>query len=108
ESSHAEDQAQVLELAPLIERTAMPAALQARHRDIAITVEAAPDVRVLADPRHVEQTVSNLLSNAVKYSDNGTAIRVCMGVADGMARVDVVDQRVGISSEQLPRRCARF
>jgi len=108
ESGHAEVQAQLLDLAPLIERTATPAALQARHRDIAITVEAPPGVRVLADPRHVEQTVSNLLSNAVKYSDNGTAIRVCVGVADGMARVDVVDQGVGISSEQLPRLFERF
>jgi signal transduction histidine kinase/CheY-like chemotaxis protein len=108
ESGHAEVQAQVFELAPLIERTAMPAALQARHRDIAITIEPAPGVRVRADPRHVEQTVSNLLSNAVKYSDNGTAIRVCMGVEDGMARVDVIDQGVGISPAQLPRLFERF
>ena len=46
--------------------------------------------------------------NAVKYSDNGTAIRVRMGAEDGMARVDVIDQGVGISPEQMPALFERF
>src|SRR5207237_10064742 len=55
-----------------------------------------------------ERIVSQRSSCAVRYSDNGTAIRVRLGAEDGMARVDVIDQGVGISPEQMPGLFERF
>ena len=48
------------------------------------------------------------MSNAVKYSDNGTTV-VVRARSDGAAvRIDVTDQGVGITAEQMPRLFERF
>ncbi len=108
ESGHLEVRAQDLDLAPLIARTVLPIALNARERGITVTVEGTTDLCVQVDPGHIEQIVSNLLSNAVKYSDDNTAVVVRAYRDDGMARVDVIDHGVGILPEQAPALFGRF
>jgi len=109
ESGHIAVQARPLALAPLAARIATPLALQARERGITLTIRIAEDLLVRADPGHVEQVVSNLLSNAIKYSDDDTSITVhAYPLSDGMARVDVHDQGVGIDAAHMPSLFGRF
>ncbi len=108
ESGHPQLRAQDLDLAPLIARTVLPIALNARERGITVIVDGTTDLCVRVDPGHFEQIVSNLLSNAVKYSDDNTAVVVRAYRNDGMARVDVVDHGVGILPEQAPALFGRF
>ena len=49
------------------------------------------------------QVVSNLVGNAVNYSPEGGEIRVTLAATDGMARVSVSDQGVGIDPEEISR-----
>ena len=108
ESGRVDVRAKETELGPLLEQTALPIALQASGRDISIVIEGDKSVRVWADPGHVEQIATNLLSNAVKYSDNGTVVTVRLSSEEGMGRVDVTDEGVGISPQQLPSLFERF
>lgn len=39
-----------------------------------VAVEAAPDLQVLCDPRHLQQMLENYLSNAIKYADDGPVL----------------------------------
>jgi signal transduction histidine kinase/CheY-like chemotaxis protein len=108
ESGHVEVRAEDVELLPFIARTMLPIALNARDRDIAVTVEGSRNLRVRVDPNHLEHVVSNLLSNAVKYSDDGTTVTARAYAEDGMARVEITDHGVGILPEQLPALFGRF
>jgi|LGOV01.1.fsa_nt_gb PAS domain S-box-containing protein len=55
---------------------------------------------VQADPDKLEQVLENLFSNAVKYSPEGSLIRVCGERIDGHCQITVVDQGIGMTSDQ--------
>ncbi|HEX2922912.1 MAG TPA: GAF domain-containing protein [Chloroflexota bacterium] len=61
-----------------------------------------------ADPMRVEQVLRNLLDNAIKYSPNGGEIRVDAAVENGMLRVSIKDQGVGVPQEDRERVFGRF
>ena len=52
--------------------------------------------------------IANLLSNAIKYSPNGGTITVAADVQDGVVRVSVSDNGIGIPSDQQHRVFAKF
>lgn len=108
ESGHVEVRAQPIDIDLAVQRVVTPVGLQSREREIAITYDGARDLTVLADPGHLEQILANLVSNAIKYSDNQTTVTVRARHEDGMARIDVCDQGVGIGAEQLPHLFQRF
>ena len=60
-------------------------------------------VRVLADPRRLEQVMANLISNAVKFSDHGGTVEIDVGLSDAGARVTVHDTGPGIPPDFQPR-----
>jgi signal transduction histidine kinase len=59
------------------------------------------------DPNRVQIVVRNLLSNAAKYSPAGAQIRVKVS-GNGVARVAVTDQGIGIAEEDQARLFSRF
>jgi signal transduction histidine kinase len=59
------------------------------------------------DPLRLEQVVVNLLSNALKYGD-GKPIEIAVEVQDGLARLRVSDQGIGIAPENQARIFERF
>lgn len=63
---------------------------------------------VNADREKIAQVLHNLISNAVKYSAAGTTISIYTEQLDGMVRVSVRDEGVGIKSEDLPRIFDRY
>jgi signal transduction histidine kinase len=58
---------------------------------------------VHADPDSVETMLSNLVSNGLKYSARGTDITVIVREEAGWVEVDVVDQGIGISKEEMAK-----
>jgi two-component system CheB/CheR fusion protein len=55
-----------------------------------------------ADAVRVEQIVWNLASNALKFTPRGGTVTLALRTEDGMARLDVVDNGMGIARESLP------
>jgi Na+/proline symporter/signal transduction histidine kinase len=56
---------------------------------------------VQADRDRLTQVLINLLSNAVKFVPGGSGrVRVTVGVADGLARVEVADNGPGLTAEE--------
>jgi signal transduction histidine kinase len=78
----------------------------------ALTFEAPAPLRGYWDRSRVDQVVTNLLANAIKYG-RGKPIRVAVGPAvggatDGGARIDIVDEGLGIAPEDHARIFERF
>src|SRR4029077_2184910 len=74
-----------------------------------LTLETPADaVMVFGDADRIVSIISNLLENAIKYSPDGGNIPCIVPVADGQARLRVVDHGVGIATADLPRLFNRF
>jgi len=74
-----------------------------------LTLETPADaVMVFGDADRIVTIISNLLENAIKYSPDGGKVQCIVSVADGQARLQVVDHGVGIASSDLPRLFNRF
>lgn len=65
-----------------------------------------PDIplRVRCDPARLAQVIGNLVSNAIKFSNEGEVIvevhMTHMGNGEGLLRLHVIDQGIGVSKEQ--------
>lgn len=75
----------------------------------AIELDIPEDVvPVEADELRISQVVGNLLSNAIKYSPEGGMVRLRVERNGDDARVEVVDQGLGIPAEDVGHVFERF
>jgi PAS domain S-box-containing protein len=87
-----------VDVGALVEKTLRSMAPFAARFDVKYSLrQAAPGVRVEADPERLAQALSNLLSNAAKFSPAGGTVEaaVARGAA-GWVRVSVADRGAGI------------
>ncbi|HET9052233.1 MAG TPA: ATP-binding protein, partial [Candidatus Dormibacteraeota bacterium] len=76
--------------------------------EVRVDVQVDPQHEVWADPDRFGQVVRALLDNAVKFSPPGSRVVVHSTVREGMVRLDVVDQGVGIPEDAIDRIFDRF
>ncbi len=72
-----------------------------------VTVDAPNAVPGRWDPTHIEQVVTNLVTSAAKFGQ-GKPISVAVEDEGDRARITVVDQGIGIATEDLERIFERF
>ena len=96
----------------LVRETAEMFVPVAESQLVELRVETLPAVEVRADDSAVRHILRNLIDNAIKFSTPSTAVRVSLRIqrTEGKewAVLDVIDQGIGISSEDLPRLFERF
>lgn len=67
---------------------------------LALPADGAP-VYIEGDSTRLEQIIWNLLNNALKFSPSGSEIRLVLSRHDSEAQLDVIDQGVGLTDENL-------
>lgn len=78
-------------------------------KDIQVIVDMPPHIPpVSGDPLRIRQVVVNLVDNAIKYTNNGGRVTVRARQEDTWVQLDVQDDGIGISAEDLPRLTERF
>lgn len=75
--------------------------------DVDLT-EADPDLLVRGDRRQLASALFNLVDNAIKYSLGRGTVRVRATPGNGLVRVEVEDEGVGIPSSHQERIFERF
>jgi signal transduction histidine kinase len=76
------------------------------HRlDVRIEAETLP---VSGDRDRLAQVFANLLENAVKYSPEGGVVEVGARIVDGVVRVHVRDEGIGVANEHQSKIFTRF
>jgi signal transduction histidine kinase/ActR/RegA family two-component response regulator len=97
----------------LIERTCVPAGLEAKAKGVAFEIQIDPLAprRVRGDDARVRQVLLNLVGNAVKFTAQGSvAVRARRAEAGGSDKVllEVIDSGIGVDPERLEQMFQPF
>jgi two-component system, OmpR family, sensor histidine kinase SenX3 len=82
--------------------------IDANARGITIVAGGVEGLKVFGNEEQVRAAVANLVANAVAYSGSDSTVVVSTKCVDGMVELSVVDQGIGIPTEELERIFERF
>ncbi|MFL5945807.1 MAG: sensor histidine kinase [Gaiellaceae bacterium] len=97
-----------VELAGVVRETVQAHEPRASAKRISLTSELACAPSVHADQGRLLQVLDNLLSNALKFTPDGGSVHVSLLCDDGVARLEVSDNGIGIAPEDQQRLFQRF
>lgn len=83
-------------------------AIVARDKGVHFEAHTTSLPPVTGDGDRLAQALMNLIGNAIKYTHSGGRIAVSTRVTDGGVEVNVQDNGIGISADELPRIFERF
>jgi heavy metal sensor kinase len=75
---------------------------------VQVSIKEVDQVTVLGDSDRLKQLLINLVDNAIKYTPDGGEVVMSLSKMDGNAMVEITDNGVGISAEDLPLIFDRF
>ncbi len=108
EAGEARKQLERLDFAELARSTADQMRLLAEEKNIHLDCNGAEHVEVDADPARLKQVVVNLLDNAIKYTPERGKVSISVVKQDSRAVLEVEDNGIGISTDDLPHVFERF
>ncbi|WPZ35566.1 ATP-binding protein [Thalassobaculum sp. OXR-137] len=109
-----------IELKPILEGVKATLDLEARRKDMRVSLDIAPDLPpVFGESDELTQVLQNLMDNAIKYGRSGTVVEVSAqfadkvpaaypGKRDGVLAIRVRDRGEGIDAGHIPRLTERF
>nr|WP_202387947.1 ATP-binding protein [Nocardioides flavescens] len=83
-------------------------AIDAGSKNIQVVTSGTSGLEVFGNHEQVSAAVSNLVSNAVSYSRPDSTVLVTTKAEDGVVDISVVDQGIGIPSNEIDRIFERF
>lgn len=95
-------------LAPLLRKAIEDLRGFAKEAGVAVALDVEDSAVTDVDPDRIQQVAVNLVSNAIKFSDEGGLVRVRLRVIDERARIDVIDDGLGIAEVDQARLFAKF
>jgi signal transduction histidine kinase len=108
EAGRLELREQPFDLARVLRDQVRMFAAESELHPLHLAVPEAEELGVRGDPDRLAQVVGNLLANAIKYSPEGGAVRIAGEVENGLVRVTVRDEGIGIAREHQPRIFTKF
>ena len=100
--------AQVIDLAEVIQEAIERNSVLAEKRKIRISADAPTGIRVLGDQEMLTVAVKNLIENAITYSDEGKQVGLGLREKHGVAAIAVTDNGIGMTADQQERAFERF
>jgi signal transduction histidine kinase len=97
-----------LDLNRLAEEAVQSMQTSATVAGIVLTIEPAGELPVFGDRTRLHQLLGNLLSNAIKFSPRGGRVNVVVDSVDSFARVQVLDEGLGIPEGERDQLFERF
>ncbi len=108
EAGEARKQLERLDFAELARSTSDQMRLLAEEKNIHLDCNGGEHVEVDADPARLKQVVVNLLDNAIKYTPERGKVSISVVKQDSRAVLEVEDNGIGISADDLPHVFERF
>ena len=80
----------------------------ASDKKISISATKVPKVIILGDRSYLEKLLVNLLKNSIIYGNKNGRTKIITKQSKNMVIIDVIDNGIGISKEDLPHVFERF
>jgi heavy metal sensor kinase len=80
----------------------------ADKKEVALQASELEDVRLKGDELKLRRMLLNIVENGIKYSHSGGKVMVSSYVDDGYVQIDVKDEGIGISEEDIKYVFDRF
>jgi signal transduction histidine kinase len=97
-----------LDLNGLAEEAVQSMQTSAAVSGIALTMEPGGELPIFGDPTRLHQLLGNLLANAIKFSPRGGRVHVVVDSVDAFARVQVLDEGLGVPAGERDQLFERF
>jgi signal transduction histidine kinase len=97
-----------LDLSRLAEDAVHAIQTSATVAGVVLTIDPGDEVPIFGDPTRLHQLLGNLLSNAIKFSPRGGRVHVIVDNVDSYARVQVLDEGLGIPEGEREQLFERF
>lgn len=81
---------------------------KAKDKNINIEVQKVEQVNIIHDKKWTSEAIFNVIENAVKYTKSNGMIRIKVINYEIFSRIDIEDNGMGISEEELPKIFTRF
>ncbi|WP_151084327.1 sensor histidine kinase [Nocardioides cynanchi] len=98
----------LVEVDEVIARSVDFTVMDAQNKDIKVVTGGTSGLRIFGNEEQVSAAITNLVANAVAYSGSDSTVLVTTKAADDMVEISVVDQGIGIPSDELDRIFERF
>ncbi|WP_224826312.1 sensor histidine kinase [Cognatishimia sp. MH4019] len=98
---------QDLDLVDLVQELVLRLTPVADMKDVDLRLDAAPGIRVAADPILLQNAIRNLIDNALKYSPSDSTIMIRLRSAPHI-QVEICDEGPGFPPDQIGGLVARF
>src|SRR5204862_370090 len=95
-------------LRDLIMDVCMNMKVVADKKSVELQINELEDVRLRGDELKLRRMLLNVVENGIKYSHVGGKVSVSSYINDGYARIDVKDDGIGISEEDIKYVFDRF
>ena len=82
--------------------------IDAQRKQLKVVTGGAKGLQVFGNEEQVMAAVTNLVANAVNYSEPGSSVSITAKADSGSVEIAVVDQGIGIPSDELDRIFERF
>ncbi|MBO0726294.1 MAG: heavy metal sensor histidine kinase, partial [Blastocatellia bacterium] len=92
----------------LVEECVHSARALALNKSLSLNFESSDETAVRGDEDLLRQMVVNLLDNAIKYTPDGGSVSVKLWRENGLVRLRVTDNGIGIPAEAAARVFERF
>lgn len=92
----------------LIAKSVSDAFSEAEKKNITFEVDCDSSIAAIFDMRWTSEALFNIIDNSVKYSGKGSNVKISAVSYDIYVKIDVTDEGIGISEEDIQNICKRF